>query len=114
MTLLEFLLARISEDQLLAREADDHCTAEDWARVADTNQDEAVAAHLRQWSPRRVMEECAAKHVILRMGSGAAEAGDIAYMTDEQRGQASAYEDVLRLLALPYDNHPDYQSVWRA
>jgi len=108
LTLTDFLLARIAEDEAVADEVHrEGCVraASDWTRPCDCGY------------PARVLAECEAKR-------GAVEAawGDHVQIEGEWgmcRGQAALsaandYPDVVRWLALPYADHPDYREEWRA
>jgi hypothetical protein len=108
MELVEFLLARIGEDEAAAT---DEAIAR--ARAGTVVGGPGVPAHavdqaqeavadvyrVRPWtrilSPARVLAECAAKRRIVEMYAG-------------QHGQPY----VLHFLALPYADHPDYQREW--
>jgi hypothetical protein len=105
-SLVDFLLARIAEDeakiQHMTREAERVATAPifrnyppDWLLGVDIFV-----------SPDRWRAECAAKRHVLNLHPEA--------VSDEKRaGAAWAYDEVLRLLALPYSSHPDYRDEWR-
>ena len=88
MNLSEFLLARIAEDEMQARkhllDADRH----GWGSY-----------------PARVLAECDAKRRIV----------ELADRDDNWRYgmHSEAIGEVLRLLALPYADHPDYREEWR-
>jgi len=84
MTLTEFLLARIAEDEEMAR--------------IDTMGDHIP---LDCWPPDRVLAECEAKR---RIVEGMQPYGLIDDINSSE---------ILPLLALPYDQHPDYQEEWK-
>lgn len=164
MTLTEFLLARIAEDELWAREAcrhhqeplveggehwgwwcpNDHevkpdpgaaeemeCPVdESWSLSlrsreqypyrslpgtgpsihfsVDSELRPEVAGHIARHDPARVLAECEAKRRIIerqQLFAGAVDAADLSVL-DELAG-------VLRLFALPYADHPDYDETWR-
>lgn len=98
--LAEFLLARIAEDEADARGFDGgYC----------------------QWGSARVLAECEAKRRIVewcsernRIWAGTL-ADDPTDPTKHIPGDYVHKEDapVLRLLALPYADHPDYRQEWR-
>lgn len=83
---------------------------------------EVFAAHIARWDPARVLAEIAAKRAIL----AAIEAADATWATAQQRadgpvsfdlGRARSLEKelaekVLRQLAAPYSDHPDFQQAW--
>jgi hypothetical protein len=76
----------------------------------------AVAGHIARWNPARVLAECEAKRRIV-------EHADTVSSMDRQiesewgtRSSVPWDEDegirLLRLLALPYADHPDYDPKW--
>jgi hypothetical protein len=117
MTLTDFLLARIAEDEEVARRV-----GESWFRYfgqvyviegageghpawqAHRGDDrcqvrtEADGDHIARHDPARVLAECEAKR---RIATG-----------DDGRIQVSGY--LLGVLALPYADHPDYREEWSA
>ena len=89
MTLAEFLLARIAEDEQVARSSlATHEEGEPWGygHLPDDG------PHIARWSPARVLAECAAKREIV---------------------ERFVAWDAVRLLAAPYSAHPDYDKDWR-
>lgn len=94
MTITDFLLARIADDTALARSL----------------QAQAVTDHIDPEDPRlphltlaaRVLAECEAKRRIVSL-----------YDESTAAHEAIARLPIIRLLALPYANHPDYDPVWR-
>jgi len=103
MTLTEFLLARIAEDEEWVRHPD-------WCRaVAD---DQACDCD----GPARVLAECEAKRRIVERHGGTnwgAAPGDPYPMMCDECQDALWPCPTLRLLALPYADHPDYDEEWR-
>ena len=88
MTLTEFLLARIAEQE---------------ARLHDMRRSSAVPSSMLVNKTIGVaLAECEAKRRIVE--SYVAEFGPGDWLVDH---------DVLRLLALPYADHPDYRQKWR-
>jgi hypothetical protein len=131
---LEFLRARLGEDEQAARAAVEDAGAE-WyydggGYVLARHEDNLVATgshdflerergvHIARHDPARVLREADAKRRILdeiipRMND----------MDDQIHAEfgvgpmdPSTYETLglLRLLALPYADHPDYRAEWRA
>ena len=112
-TLAEFLLARIAEDEAAAHRAvgrfwtnDDGSSGmdslwiqQDWAEIGTEQND-----HAQRWEPRRVLAECEAKRQIVE--------GCVAF-DDEATSGAALGHRVLRALALPHADHPDYRDEWR-
>ena len=89
-----FLLARITED-------------EDWART----EAEGWSGHPND--PARVLAECEAKRRIITEAVPGIES--LQRSADGEWGPAGEDEPerLLRLLALPYADHPDYNQAWR-
>jgi len=125
MTLTEFLLARIAEDEALARAAYDH---DSWSVVEDGNGDPWVvqtdvtgqewrvamvprvpAEHIAQWDPARVLAECEAKRQIVALHS--AEPGQHPDFCGHDLRELPC--PTLRALALPYIDSTDYQPEWK-
>ncbi len=94
--LVRFLLARLGEDERDALEAS---FAEDPLDLV-----RAPAA----WSPRRTLTDCSARRVIL---DGCRR---LDHALDEY-GVAAPFDglEVMRWLAVPYADHPDYRPEWR-
>ncbi len=119
----EFLLARIAEDEEWAQEAavDDaeyyspekgYVVEYKWLRIARHSSGGRRSEHVDGVpSPARVLAECEAKRRIVRQYGIArdAEYGDISVAIRAEQ----TYKYVLRLLALPYADHPDYREEWR-
>lgn len=129
-TLAEFLLARIAEDETAAKAAPPlehnydmggHRQDERWVfdrRLPSSadgmgnwsphNGSPTTAAHFSRHDPARVLAECAAKRSILQQ------------CNDVQRVQRRcgdpellSIRHIVRCLALPYAEHPDYNEEWR-
>ena len=97
MTLSEFLLARIAEDEHAAMVArpDEHSNVRDRSSVT-TSFDAAGYAFVRAASGRVARDCSARRRIIEREGSG--DLDDI---------------PTLRDLAAVYADHPDYDDTWR-
>ena len=132
MTLTEFLLARIAEDEAVARAAierdGDHWATEslghDGSRINGTvdkgnpraysgspelwddegalGMHDETAAHIVRWDPARVLRECAAKRRIVKWAEG-----PYKDTQDAVRYQA------LRYLALPCADRSGYRDEWK-
>ena len=90
MTIAEFLLARIAEDEEWVRHPD-------WCRaVAD---DQACDCD----GPARVLAECEAKRRIVEREP----------LWNDPPEVRELYDDTLRDLAAIYADHPDYDEEWR-
>lgn len=112
--LVEFLLARIGEDEESARQAgsgeweswshraggvDLRDLVENRKRFAEvpSDRDEHIARH----SPARVLAECVAKRRIVE------------HVEPDPLTLSPGDDYVLRLLAQVYADHPDYREEWR-
>lgn len=125
--LAEFVLARVADDEAVAREAspgpwdvDSEVYAEyvsdadglavisgaRWGGEASVFNDTDDALHLVRWHPARVLAECEAKRRIV-----AAITAWLDEHSDEDHVPAG--DDALCWLALPYADHPDYRAEWR-
>lgn len=117
MTLTEFLLARIAEDEAAARNAgggaweswshragslDLRDLVEDRKRFAEVPEDRDE--HIVRWSPARVRAECEAKRAIVDLALSAEHAGQVL--------DGALINGALAALALPYADHPDYDPEW--
>lgn len=106
MTLTEFLLARIAEDEAAARVGGaDAMTGQFWKQFESDAYDEIQALALQY--ARRLATECEAKRRIVDMFRAA----------EADRSGTSDFEvvldNVLRMLALPYADHSDYRQEWK-
>lgn len=110
MTDLEdFLQARIEEDRRRAQHALADWDSEDEIRVWRG----LVWEHFdyaRHLSPERVLRDLDAKQRIVRLCAEENEGVEIGVGVSPEQWLA---QNVLRLLALPYANHPDYREEWR-
>lgn len=124
--LVEFLSARIAEDEAAARAAsqpafagdgsiarwrdephypdrmDGHSTV--WNGVGQavvSNASDFQGAHIARQDPARVLAGCESKREIIAL----------AEFSDEE-GAAPVYVKALRALTLSYADHPDYQQIW--
>jgi hypothetical protein len=107
MDIIEFLLARISDEEDRARYASEaHPTDLSWWAFTEPlseGRDSATRRafrHIDKHSPRQVLDDCAAKRQIVKA---------IAKQNDET-APISGY--VLRCLALSYKDHSDYRKEW--
>lgn len=124
MTLTEFLLARIAEDERVARAVESAKRPDPVSRseflaeheISDvdvvqrwetrTRQLHDLGTHLVGAYPRRVLAECEAKRRIVEHQTQRPE-------KDFRPLPPAVDTPVLRLLALPYAGHPDYDEAWR-
>lgn len=117
MRIDEFLLARIAEDEAVAREA--FALRKEWEAfrmvTADPDPDLGVWADSEHvaMGVERMLAECEAKRAIVAAAQNAEWCADnVALSPGYLLGQAHAYRHVLRALATVYADHPDYQPEW--
>lgn len=127
MTLTQFLLARIAEDEAIANETrpDEYIDPEMATDSRDSSAiwcaDARVPAFVAITSGR-VLAECAVKREIIKSGGLAPDAVDrwlghshewpLKDQLDVPQ-RVIIYALVLSNLALPYSDHPDYEETWR-
>ena len=104
MTLTEFLLARIAEDEGVAR-------ANMTGGPHGTSYRRGVGGSLLV-PPARVLAECEAKRRIVAYREQAVREHDVLNLPLTEV-RTITYDAVLRALALPYADHPDYLEEWR-
>lgn len=102
MTLTEFLLARIENDEDHAdraafgwRPMGEPDVIEEWSTLRSD-----VTEHIARHDPARVLAECEAKRRILNL-------------CDFEPDCDAAVLKVARVLAAVYADHPDYDEAWR-
>ena len=113
-TLAEFLLARIEEDEAVARGVD---AGPSWFSATNLVSDgdgslavldhDADADHIARHDPARVLADCKAKRAIVHQAVGISV---VARMEGEEDLGGSA---ILGFLAQPYASHPDFKDEWR-
>lgn len=114
VTLTEFLTARLDEDEAVARAAfsDLDEPGEAWRPSGLEDPWPTQERHVLRHDPARVLAEVKAKRRILELD-------DEVLRREVRNGDASGagaslmLSIVLRLLALPYADHPDYDEAWR-
>lgn len=111
MTLTEFLLARIAEDEAAAQGAtiEPVGTGRSWFDGwSDTH---PVGIHIGKWAPTRVLAECEAKRRIVAKAR--------VWLDDDPDGTSTeamaraCWTEALQPLAVVYADHPDYREEWR-
>jgi Family of unknown function (DUF6221) len=119
MTIVEFLEARLTEDELTAhaaiegspewqahydyrdvKDADGRFVVQADSRYPTAEQ----AAHIARHSPARVLRECEIKRGLIAEFLRRDALGDLA--------GRSALEDTLRAVGSAYSQHPDYDAAW--
>lgn len=123
LTLSEFLLARIAEDEAAARAAGGaHWLVREvpyqgvWFVGTDADylppdaSESYETEHAERHDPARVLAEVDAKRrIVENLHALAAKTDDGENWTPAD----SALIDTLRILSLPYAEHPDYREEWR-
>jgi hypothetical protein len=122
MTLTEFLLARIAEDEEVAlsaiRQRDDEIAGGAYVAGSEPQPDADQPVVWDDWTggpgirmgAERLLAECEAKRRIVE-----AWPDTFGLWSADQADAARAMKDVaLRALAQPYADHPDYRPEWRA
>lgn len=110
MTITEFLLARIEEDERAANRAD-----KTW-RATMHGVPKGSAGHVDRWSPYQVKIECEAKRRTVNsmetlMGHEKTYLERMRH-TEEQDDVYVIAVSTLRALASVYADHPDYDAAW--
>lgn len=122
MELVDFLRARLDEDEALAREAPEGpwhignavdptqpCGVYTFpgARLVADGLNWLVAEHIARQHPARVLAEVEAKREVVRLAERAHD-----YHETFVNGFAAALEGALRLFARAYRAHPDFDPAW--
>lgn len=116
MTITEFLLARIAEDEDVARDCaasiGEHAVLEwtIWQKREVDGEMLEVRRTLAPYQPQRALGECEAKRHIV-------DGHPVGYATDTSRLECEGCVSywpcpTLRALAAVYADHPDYQQEW--
>jgi hypothetical protein len=100
LTLTEFLLARIAEDEAAARDdGADAMMGHRWKHAPENVYQELQAVVLA--NSRRVLAECEAKRLVVKGFEPYGELDDM------------FAPEILAILAAVYADHPDYRDEWK-
>jgi hypothetical protein len=112
-SLIEFLEARIAEDESLAAAAiKSHAPDEVWeSELGSMNLWPEDIAFWASQTPYRVLAECAAKRAIIEDWEDPEDDG---VWEGYDYGCALTTDRAARALAAAYSDHPDYQQEWAA
>lgn len=118
MTIVEFLEARLAEDERIAKATGEDTTyGFTWPNTQyEVRSSELI--HIRRHDPERALREVAAKRAILAQEEAARSQfehvkSSTTYPAIEVLiGQVAALATVIRHLASIYSSHPDYQQEW--
>lgn len=132
-SLPDFLLARIADEQAEAEAAivvlkAANESVEWWVDgpgeksgkfwIYDTGEKfthEAIAAHIARHDPARVLADCAARRAIVEFAvdnTGAAKAQRATGVGDYFIAAAETASTILRVMAQPYADHPEFDQAW--
>ncbi|MGV9888413.1 DUF6221 family protein [Streptomyces sp. NPDC003395] len=130
--LVQFLRDRLDEDERVARAAAQAERTNTWSALPDSYggvldgtgrrslavgyggvMEPEIAAHIARHDPARALAEVDAKRRLLEKAADAERYSRTTWANAGSVGAASAYRATLRLLALPYVDHPDYREDWR-
>lgn len=132
MDLVDWLRARLDDDEQVARAATpgpwrvnaitrivtdaevanpEVVAGSRWGCEGDVFRTDADAVHIARHDPARVLAEVAAKRRILNELLPQLRANDEC-VTSQWDADSDTAGDLLRLLALPYADHPDYDPDW--
>lgn len=100
--LVEFLLARVDEDEAVARRVQGRTRHEPPPTIGGIGDVGLVG-----YPYRRALAECEAKRRVVE------ESREYSPELAEGDNGAWAFDLVLRALALPYAEHPDFREEWR-
>lgn len=120
MNIIEFLEARIAEDEALAQAAIDQHAPEEWeSELGSLNLWPEDIAFWAQQTPARTLAECAAKRAILEQAQKASEVEEefddyVWAGAGPERVDPGNGDSILFALAAVYKDHRDYQQEWTA
>lgn len=120
LTISDFILARVSEEEALAHAALDHLGPElNWDATS-------VGEHFDRWNPWRVESACIGRRLLVKAHRNAGPAvtqlpgkdHELHSATCATCGRSGQHPTpwpcyTLRVLALEWANHPDYRAEWR-
>jgi hypothetical protein len=122
MTLTDFLLTRIAEDEAGAKAAQRRVSA--WTeaegpwvtarRIAEhVGRGAVLDAFIARHDPARALAECETKRAIVELHRGGHECVGVGqtWWSDEESWTEPC--PTLRSLTLPYSDHPDHADEWR-
>jgi hypothetical protein len=119
VNLVEFLLARLADDERIALEVIGAMGTGDGPApyvdergrlvLGDVGLAAPVTAHMLRHSPNRVLAEAAAKRALIQRIENLELTGVIPVVRDSVAGRIWA----LRILAQPYADHADFDPAWR-
>lgn len=106
MNIIDFLEARIAEDEANAHAAFDATAGLEW----DTGSGDYVQDYVARWQPSRGIAECAAKQAII---------AELVKLNDAHEWDSfdtcveKAIPQLLAYLARPYVEHAEFDPAWK-
>lgn len=131
MTIVEFLRARLDEDEAIARarflplswRVDPETPTQVRVTPADEDAEQTsvvafdgvgAATHIARWDPERVLREVEAKRRIVDAWSHLDRANPVdAHAAATVDGARRACDSILKILAALHADHPDYDPAWQ-
>ena len=121
MAIVDFILDRVQEDEVLANSALDGRAADDsWTSVSDAGRVDSRsvsdAGHFNQWSPWRVQSACITRRLLVSAHRGMASPDHLTVVCrtcrdgDDATAAWPCY--TLRVVASEWSQHPDYRDEW--
>ncbi|PFG44114.1 hypothetical protein ATJ88_2832 [Isoptericola jiangsuensis] len=116
MSITEFLERRLDEDEKVAGAAD--LVSSGLETPPFSSRYDELTDHILRWRPSRVLAEIRARRHMLELAYEATGLDmdrdlDRALGSRERSGVAYVGDRMLRSLAMPYADHPDYDEAWR-
>ena len=112
MSITEFLLARIAEDETVAQSAAETTAPDEWDNPTQGgNYYPADVAFWDRITPARVLSECAAKRAIAELWEDEPTDGGF-LLEGVDAGHVIAIDQTVRHLAAVYADHRDYDQEW--
>lgn len=109
--LVDFLLARIAEDETVARAATEWWEKQLWSEI-----DEEQYLHVDRHRPARVLAECAAKRQVIQRHRERADRHGTEPTAPDRCAECQQHDwpcPSLRALGSVYADHFDYDDTWR-
>jgi len=121
MSITEFLLARIAEDEAVAQETMRRAVADPYTDAAEvtlySNEAASSGSPIVAATPARILAECEAKRRIVELYMAAEVRTDMDTFLPEGAdwilGRRWGAGYAARALAQPYADHPDFDPAWR-
>lgn len=116
MTLTEFLLQRIADDEAAARHVADLCQDSHFASIVRDHAELAAGdcpSWISDYDPARVLAECEAKRRIVEFYGDREVSVALSNEASAEVYAAESIERAMQFLAAVYADHPDFRDEWR-